>query len=237
MRASTWPARFPPSDDDLGRQHRGPPRPAHGHPGQAADGDDGSRWRLGLRPGVRNRRARDRRLGGGEEAADRARRSADARALEAGTYEVVLEPYAVATLLEYLSFDGFSALAFQEGRSFMELGRRVMGENVTDLGRRPRPERGAVDDRLRGRHEATRRPDQRRCRDRRWSTTRPPRAATGWRRPAMGCRSRTRGADPVEPVHGARLLDREAMTAGMKRGLWVTRFHYVNIRPSARRGS
>ncbi|HET7636854.1 MAG TPA: metallopeptidase TldD-related protein, partial [Candidatus Limnocylindria bacterium] len=67
----------------------------------------------------------------GEEAAEKAVRSAGAGDLEPGEYQVLLEEYAVATILEYLSFDGFSALALQEGRSFMELGEKVMGENVS----------------------------------------------------------------------------------------------------------
>ena len=71
------------------------------------------------------------------------------------TYEVVLEEYAVATLLEYLSFDGFSALAFEEGRSFMELGGRVMGENVTIWDDGHDPSGAADDDRLRGRHRSS----------------------------------------------------------------------------------
>ena len=47
-----------------------------------------------------------------------------------GEYEVILEEYAVAGLLEYLRYIGFSGLAHEEGRSFMELGQRLMGENV-----------------------------------------------------------------------------------------------------------
>src|SRR5207244_11679162 len=66
----------------------------------------------------------------GAEAADKAARSAGAADLVPGEYPVVLEEYAVAAILEYLSWMGFSALAVQEGRSFMELGRQVMGENV-----------------------------------------------------------------------------------------------------------
>ena len=52
----------------------------------------------------------------GEEAADKARRSAGAIDLEPGEYPVVLEEYAVATVLEYLSWMGFSALAVELSR-------------------------------------------------------------------------------------------------------------------------
>src|SRR5690606_17529246 len=67
----------------------------------------------------------------GLEAADKGDRMRGAEAIEAGEYEVILEEYAVAGLLEYLSYIGFSGLAHEEGRSFMDLGKRVMGENVS----------------------------------------------------------------------------------------------------------
>ena len=66
----------------------------------------------------------------GAEAVDKATRSAGARDLAPGEYAVVLEPFAIGTVLEYLSFISFNALAVEEGRSFMELGRQVMGTNV-----------------------------------------------------------------------------------------------------------
>jgi PmbA protein len=66
----------------------------------------------------------------GAEAVDKATRSAGATELDPGEYPVVLEPYAIGTILEYLSFIAFNALAVEEGRSFMELSREVMGPNV-----------------------------------------------------------------------------------------------------------
>ena len=56
---------------------------------------------------------------------------AGAVAIEPGDYPVVLEPYAVADLLEILGYVGFSALAVQEDRSFHEPGRIVGSELVT----------------------------------------------------------------------------------------------------------
>ena len=47
----------------------------------------------------------------GAEAADKAARSAGASDIEPGAYDVILEEYAVQTILEYLSYAGFSALA------------------------------------------------------------------------------------------------------------------------------
>lgn len=56
-------------------------------------------------------------------AMDKALRSRDAIALAPGEYTVVLEPYAVANVLQYLAFNTFNALAVQEERSFVR-GRR-----------------------------------------------------------------------------------------------------------------
>ncbi len=65
------------------------------------------------------------------EVVDTALRNQQAQPVEPGDYEVVLAPYAVAEMLEYLSWMGFSALAKQEERSFMRPGERMMSESVT----------------------------------------------------------------------------------------------------------
>lgn len=51
----------------------------------------------------------------------------------AGEYDVVMEPHAVASMLMYLAFLGLSAETYQEGRSFMTgaLGQKVVGDNIT----------------------------------------------------------------------------------------------------------
>ncbi len=67
----------------------------------------------------------------GREASERAKSTANAVAIEPGDYPVVLEPYAVVDILDMLGYLGFSALAVQEGRSFVELGKRVGSELVT----------------------------------------------------------------------------------------------------------
>ncbi|PKQ17047.1 MAG: hypothetical protein CVT67_02610 [Actinobacteria bacterium HGW-Actinobacteria-7] len=68
----------------------------------------------------------------GEEAADIAIRSANPTDLEPGTYPVVLGPEAVADIMDFLGFMGFSAKAYEEGRSFMSnaLESQVMTEYV-----------------------------------------------------------------------------------------------------------
>jgi PmbA protein len=53
--------------------------------------------------------------------------------IEPGEYEVILEPYAVNELLSFLGYLGFHALALQEGRSFFcnEFGKKMVDEKVT----------------------------------------------------------------------------------------------------------
>ena len=64
------------------------------------------------------------------EVIDKAQRNQNAQPVEPGVYEVVLEEYAVAEMLEFLSFVGFGALAAQEERSFMRLGEKITGEKI-----------------------------------------------------------------------------------------------------------
>ncbi|HEY6608130.1 MAG TPA: TldD/PmbA family protein [Candidatus Limnocylindria bacterium] len=164
----------------------------------------------------------------GAEAADKGDRMRGAAELEAGEYEVVLEEYAVAGLMEYLSFIGFSGLAHEEGRSFMELGRRVMGDSVSiwDDGADPTGMPSPIDfegvvrkrvDLIEGGvahavvHDA----------------------ATGSR---AGTGSTGHGL-PAPNLYGPMALNlfmaagdtpRDELLAPIRRGVWVTRFHYIN---------
>ncbi len=165
----------------------------------------------------------------GREAADKAVRSAEATDLPAGTYTVILEEYAVATVMEYLSFSGFSALAVAEGRSFMELGSRVMGENVriwddgADVSGIPSAidyegvikrrvdlvtdgvATGLVHDSATARSEGI--------------------APTGHGLPAPN----TFGPLAWNLFMAPGSSSKSGMLAGITRGVWVSRFHYVNI--------
>jgi predicted Zn-dependent protease len=67
----------------------------------------------------------------GREACDKAVRSRNPQPLAPGAYPVVLESYAVAELLTYLNLIGFGALALQEGRSPLELGQQQAAPNIT----------------------------------------------------------------------------------------------------------
>lgn len=67
----------------------------------------------------------------GATAADRARRSQDFIDIEPGTYEVVLGPDAVATVMTFLAFYGFNGKSFLEGSSFAEPGVQQFDSAIT----------------------------------------------------------------------------------------------------------
>lgn len=50
-----------------------------------------------------------------------------------GEYDVILEPLAVRDMLLYLSFMGLSATSYEEGSSFMSgrIGQKIVGDNIT----------------------------------------------------------------------------------------------------------
>jgi predicted Zn-dependent protease len=164
----------------------------------------------------------------GLEAAAKGDRMRGAEAIEAGEYEVILEEYAVAGLIEYLSFIGFSGLAHEEGRSFMDLGKRVMGENVSiwDDGADPRGLPSTID------FEGVVR--------RRVDLIRDGIANAVVHDAATGARAGTGStghALPAPNMLGPMALNlfmapgttpRDELIRGIKRGIWVTRFHYIN---------
>jgi predicted Zn-dependent protease len=67
------------------------------------------------------------------EALTKVRRGINPLDVEPGEYPVILDPYATADILEMLAFDGMGALAFQEGRSWLNgrIGQRIMADTVT----------------------------------------------------------------------------------------------------------
>lgn len=68
-----------------------------------------------------------------DEAVARAVRSRDAAPLAPGAYDVVLEPHAVAELLEWLALTSFGARAVEDGSSALagRIGEALTGERVT----------------------------------------------------------------------------------------------------------
>lgn len=55
------------------------------------------------------------------------------RPIEPGEYTVILEPAAVADMVDFLAMEGLNATALQEGRSFMEdsRGKKIMDERIS----------------------------------------------------------------------------------------------------------
>ncbi|HET6498705.1 MAG TPA: TldD/PmbA family protein, partial [Coriobacteriia bacterium] len=167
----------------------------------------------------------------GHVAADLARRSERPGDLQPGQYSVVLAPEAVADILDFLGYLGFSARAFAEGRSFMSgrLGERIMSEQVTITDDACAPEAFGLTFDYEGM-------PKRRVplidggvasavvTDSYWA------ARTGF--------PNTGHALPAPNGFGPATIDLqmaggdttlEEMVAAVERGVYVTRFHYVNV--------
>ena len=163
------------------------------------------------------------------EVIEKARRNQNAEPVEPGVYEVVLEEYAVSEMLEFMSFMGFSALAAQEQRGFMRLGERITGEAVSiwddglDPSGIPAPfdfegaPKQRVDLITKG-VAAGLVYDQQTAR-------RAGRASTGHGLPAPNAE----GPFALNLFMAAGTVPKEELIAGIKRGIWVTRFWYVRI--------
>jgi predicted Zn-dependent protease len=164
-----------------------------------------------------------------DEAIDKALRSQNPRTLEPGEYEVILEEYAVGEMLQYMSYLGMGALALQESRSFMQLDRQLMSPLVTiyDDGHDPRglvspfDAEGVTRQRVnlieRGVCKAV-------VYDSYTANRVVGKQNTGH---SVGTQGEI-GPIPnnlfIEPGESSK----DEMVKQTKRGLWVTRFHYVN---------
>ncbi|MFL5756497.1 MAG: TldD/PmbA family protein [Chloroflexota bacterium] len=164
----------------------------------------------------------------GREAAEKARSTSNPVAVEPGDYPVVLDAYAVVDLLDMLGYLGFSALAVQEERSFMEPGRQVAAPTVTitDDGRDPAGLPMAFD----GEGVAKQRVsliEAGVCRDvvyDQQTAARANRTSTGHGLPAPNFY----GPFPTNMLFAAGDATREELIGGLDRGLLVTRFWYTN---------
>jgi predicted Zn-dependent protease len=164
----------------------------------------------------------------GREAADKARATSNAVSVEPGDYPVVLEEYAVVDLLDMLGYLGFSALAVQEERSFVEIGKRIGSElvSITDDGHDPACLPIAFD------YEGVAKQrvsllDAGVCSGVVYDTQTAVRdgvASTGHGLPAPN----PWGPFPINLVMAAGTTAREDLVGGLDRGLLVTRFHYTN---------
>ena len=164
----------------------------------------------------------------GREAADKARATGNAVAIEAGDYPVVLEEYAVVDILDMLGYLGFSALAVQEGRSFFEPGRRIGSDlvTITDDGYDPAglPMWFDFEGVAKQRVELV---EAGLCRNVVYDAQTAARdgvTSTGHGLPAPN----SHGPFPLNMVMSAGTSSREELIGGLDRGLLVTRFHYTN---------
>jgi len=164
----------------------------------------------------------------GREAASKARASDNPVSIDAGDYPVVLEEYAVVDITDYLGYLGFSALAIQEGRSFVEPGKKIGSDLVTlvDDGADPAGLPMSFD------YEGV--PKQKVslieagvCRNVVYdaqTAAREGRRSTGHGLPAPN----PYGPFPINTIMSAGTTPRDELIGGLDRGLLVTRFHYTN---------
>jgi PmbA protein len=164
-----------------------------------------------------------------DEVIEKAQRNQNAQPVEPGVYEVVLEEYAVAEMLEFMSFMGFSALAAQEERSFMRLGEQITGDQVNiwddSLDRTGLPAsfdfEGVAKQRvdlITGGVASGLVYDQ-------MTAKRARRQSTGHGLPAPN----TDGPFAVNLFMMPGTTPKAELMSGIKRGIWVTRFWYVRI--------
>ena len=188
--------------------------------------DDGSGYAERTSPSVEAIDAE----GVGIEAVDKAVRSRGAVSLEPGDYPVVLEEYATGDLLSYLAYMGFGALAYQEGHSFLrgKLDQRIVDErlSVWDDGHDPRGLPSAFD--FEGvpkqRVDLIEQGVARGVVHDSKTAAREGRDSTGHALPAPN----TFGPFPSHLAMAPGDTPKEDLAQGIERGLWVTRFHYVN---------
>jgi len=167
----------------------------------------------------------------GERAARKAVDAREPRELPPGAYQVVLEPAAVATLVQFLGWLGFGAKAYDEGRSFLvgRLGQRVCSPLVTivddalaadtigvgfDFEGVPKRRVTLIDEGV----AASLVYDYRAARQHGVEPT-------GHGLPAPSAE----GAYPMHLAMVPGATARAELVAGMERGLLVTRFHYTNL--------
>jgi len=165
-----------------------------------------------------------------KEAAEKASRG-DPIQVEPGEYEVILEPYAVSELLAFLAYLGFHALAVQEGRSFFcdGFGKKMVDEKVTvyDDGLDPEglqvpfdfegiPKRKII---FFGNGVA------KNVTYDSYTAAREGKKSTGHALAAPN----TEGPIPINLFMNGGESSREEMIRSVRRGIYVTRFHYTNV--------
>jgi len=164
-------------------------------------------------------------------AVDKCDRSQNPMGIEPGDYEVILEPAAVGALLEWMNYIGFGSKPYQEGTSFLagKIGKKITSDMVTvydngldtssiafpfDFEGVPKKKitfiekgvaKGVVYDRLTAKKGKTR--------------------TTGH---ALTPDSSGEGAFALNLVMVPGRARRDEMIEKVKRGILITRFHYIN---------
>jgi PmbA protein len=192
-----------------------------------ADAGSGTGWAEGAEPCLADLEV----TALGERAARKAVDARDPRELAPGAYPVVLEPAAVATMVQFLGWLGFGAKAYDEGRSFLvgRLGQRVCSPLVTIVDDALAPDtigvgfdfEGVPKRRVTLIDEGVAASLVYDFRAARRHGVEP----TGHGLPAPS-------AEGAYPMHLAMLpggTPQAELVAGMERGLLVTRFHYTNL--------
>ena len=92
-------------------------------------GDNSSGYAEGLSRDVRDLKFKEL----AETASRKCIDSADPIEVPPGKYNVILEPKAIAEIMEWMNYTGFGAKSHEEGTSFLcgRSGRKIMGENIS----------------------------------------------------------------------------------------------------------
>jgi predicted Zn-dependent protease len=164
-------------------------------------------------------------------AVEKCGRSQKPQGIEPGDYEVILEPAAVGSLLEWMNYIGFGSKSYQEGTSFLagKIGKKITSDMVTlydngldtssiafpfDFEGVPKKKitfvdkgvaKGVVYDRLTAKKGKTK--------------------TTGH---ALTPDSSGEGAIALNLVMVPGKAKRDKMIEKVKRGILITRFHYIN---------
>ncbi len=163
------------------------------------------------------------------EAIDKAVRSQEPVDLPPGEYPVILEPYAVNDILDFLGYLGLGATAVQEGRSFLggHFGQPFVDPKVSlwddglGNGTVPMPfdfegvPKKRVDFITKGVAKEV-------CYDS-YTANKEGKQSTGHALPAPN----TYGPMPMNTFLAPGAATKDQMLAGIDRGIWVTRFHYT----------
>ncbi len=151
--------------------------------------------------------------------------------VEAGEYEVVLEPQAVSELLSFLGYLGLNALAVQEERSFLcgQFGKKVVDEKVTlcDDGLDPRGLQVPFDFEGMPKQRVTffEKGIAKDVTYDSFTAGREGKESTGHGLIAPN----TEGPIPINLFMRGGGSSLEEMVRSVRRGIYVTRFHYTNV--------